>query len=187
MSKQRAFVKYTKQGRIIPGSLIVTTKGGYPKDGLYREVTTSLCCDTTSNYAPWSLVTGGEAGDGTVINEKLDDVNRFTIIGPNDNVDDGWVYLKQFFPLGATFNINYKWISFDDSDPNNPPDVDWPVYWTSTTEPTGIPADLTVRVTGTPEAGTWNIVVPPGQWFAVGIYSDDSCCGRGFLEIDVNP
>ena len=52
MSKQRAFVKYTKQGRIIPGSLIVTTKGGYPKDGLYGEVTTSLCCDTPCGSEP---------------------------------------------------------------------------------------------------------------------------------------
>ena len=36
--KQRAFVKYTKRGKIIPGSLIVTTQGGYPKDGIYKEV-----------------------------------------------------------------------------------------------------------------------------------------------------
>lgn len=45
--KQKAFVRYTKQGKIIPGSLIVTTKGGYPRDGLYREVSVNLCCDTT--------------------------------------------------------------------------------------------------------------------------------------------
>lgn len=44
MSRKRAFVKYTKQGKIIPGSLIVTTKGGYPKDGLYYEVPISHCC-----------------------------------------------------------------------------------------------------------------------------------------------
>lgn len=46
MSKKRAFVKYTKQGRLIPGSLIVTTRGGYPIDGLYVEVPTNICCDT---------------------------------------------------------------------------------------------------------------------------------------------
>jgi hypothetical protein len=47
MSKQRAFVKYTKQGKIIPGSLIVTTRGGYPnKTGaIWREVSMNLCCD----------------------------------------------------------------------------------------------------------------------------------------------
>lgn len=46
MTKKRAFVKYTKQGRLIPGSLIVTTRGGYPTDGLYVEVPTNICCDT---------------------------------------------------------------------------------------------------------------------------------------------
>jgi len=44
--KKRAFVKYTKKGKIIPGSLIVGTSGGYPKDGLYEEVTPNLCCET---------------------------------------------------------------------------------------------------------------------------------------------
>lgn len=38
MSKKRAFIRYTKSGKIVPGSLIVTTKGGYPKDGIYKEV-----------------------------------------------------------------------------------------------------------------------------------------------------
>lgn len=53
MAKKRAFVKYTKSGEIIPGSLIVTTKGGYPKDGLYKEVTSSLCCDDVIDTAPY--------------------------------------------------------------------------------------------------------------------------------------
>lgn len=46
MAKKRAFVKYTKKGKIIPGSLIVTTVGSYPIDGLYVEVPTNICCDT---------------------------------------------------------------------------------------------------------------------------------------------
>jgi len=45
MAKKRAFVKYTKQGRLIPGSLILTA-GSYPIDGLYTEVPTNICCDT---------------------------------------------------------------------------------------------------------------------------------------------
>jgi len=48
MAKKRAFVKYTKKGKIIPGSLIVTTNGGYPVDGLYKEVATDLCCNDSS-------------------------------------------------------------------------------------------------------------------------------------------
>jgi hypothetical protein len=51
MSKQRAFVKYTKSGRIIPGSLIIGTRGGYPNNGLYTEVPTDLCCGYTP-FAP---------------------------------------------------------------------------------------------------------------------------------------
>lgn len=39
----RAFVKYTKQGKIVPGSLILT-QGGYPKGGPYKEITNNLCC-----------------------------------------------------------------------------------------------------------------------------------------------
>lgn len=38
MAKKRAFIRYTKKGKIVPGSLIVTTEGGYPKDGVYKEV-----------------------------------------------------------------------------------------------------------------------------------------------------
>ena len=44
MSKKRAFVKYTKAGKLIPGSLIITTSGGYPTDGLYKEVDVDRCC-----------------------------------------------------------------------------------------------------------------------------------------------
>lgn len=197
MAKKRAFVKYTKKGKIIPGSLIVTTNGGYPVDGLYKEVSVDLCCDDTNpctpaNYGDWKLVTGGVAGDGVVLVDPIDpeDCPKFTFIGPDDDTntndaDDGWVYLKQYFASTTCFEIDYKWTSFDDSNPSAPPNVDWPVYWTSTTEPTGAPADATVRVSSTPANGTWNITVPGGKWFALGIYSSDSCCGRGFLTVEI--
>jgi hypothetical protein len=67
--KQRGFVIYTKSGKIIPGSLIVTTSGGYPVDGLYVEVTPDLCCgdillprsvartSTLSCFSPQSVIT----------------------------------------------------------------------------------------------------------------------------------
>jgi hypothetical protein len=73
--KQRAFVRYTKKGKIVPGSMIVT-QGSYP-DGpaLWAEMVTNLCCDdpgftTTSrvkgfvrytqsgNIVPGSLILG---------------------------------------------------------------------------------------------------------------------------------
>lgn len=45
MPKKRAFVRYTKSGEIVPGSLIVTTNGGYPdKTSLWQEVSVDKCC-----------------------------------------------------------------------------------------------------------------------------------------------
>ena len=125
----------------------------------------------------WSVVTGGIAGDGTVA--QYSDTG-FNITGPDDGQSNGWVYIKKYFPNGASLSIDYQWASADDGT-----NVDWPIYCLDETEPTGQPSDLTVRVEGTPQQSTWDITVDPGQWFSVGIYSDDTCCGRGFLSVDV--
>jgi uncharacterized protein (TIGR02145 family) len=48
MPKQRAFVKYTQSGDIIPGSMILTA-GSYPSGpGLYREITVRASNDSTT-------------------------------------------------------------------------------------------------------------------------------------------
>jgi hypothetical protein len=67
MSKKRAFVRYTKDGMIVPGSLIVTTKGGYPTGGLYEEVPVDLCCEPSPGseplvYLPFTLGFTGVSG-----------------------------------------------------------------------------------------------------------------------------
>ena len=178
INKNRAFVKYKKNGEIVPGSLIVTN-GGYPKGGPYKEISTDLCCEPS--FGIWKVVTGGIAGEGVVLIDDGGDTNKFTIVGPDDDSDNGWVYLKTYFPSGAELNIDYNWISFDEGT-----SVDRPVFWTSTTEPTGIPDNLTSQASATPQNDTWNIIVAPGEWFAVGIYSSDSCCGRGVLRVDFN-
>ena len=47
--KQRAFVRYTKSGKIVPGSMIIT-QGDYPKGpGVGAEVTVDLCCDNPAD------------------------------------------------------------------------------------------------------------------------------------------
>jgi hypothetical protein len=44
MAKKRAFVSYSKQGKIVPGSLILTN-GSYPNSpSLWKEVPADLCC-----------------------------------------------------------------------------------------------------------------------------------------------
>lgn len=44
--KLRAFVRYSKKGKIVPGSLILTT-GSYPKgSATWKEVPADLCCES---------------------------------------------------------------------------------------------------------------------------------------------
>jgi hypothetical protein len=137
----------------------------------------TLTTTTTINPNTWTTVTGGAAGDGTVAQYAADGYN---IAGPDDDVANGWVYIKRYFPAGAELSIDYQWASADDG-----LSTDWPIYCLDATEPTEAPSDLTVRAEATPEVGTWNITVPAGQWFSVGIYSGDTCCGRGFLSVAI--
>jgi hypothetical protein len=56
MSKKRAFVRYTKSGEIVPGSLILTN-GSYPdKPALWKEITTDKCCDTGGDCTPQEAI-----------------------------------------------------------------------------------------------------------------------------------
>jgi len=51
MAKKRAFVRYSKQGKIVPGSLILTA-GSFPQGpATWNEVPADLCC-TTSVFPP---------------------------------------------------------------------------------------------------------------------------------------
>lgn len=44
--KKRAFVRYSKQGKIVPGSLILTA-GSFPQgSSTWKEVPADLCCET---------------------------------------------------------------------------------------------------------------------------------------------
>lgn len=178
----KAWVRYDGNNNAVAGSLIF--QKDKPKVGKWKEYKdVNLCC---SNYSPWTIVTGGIAGDGTV---SVDDPRglgcpAFTFVGPNDMNSSGWVYLTQYFGIETCLDIFYEWTSFDDAG-GGPPQYDKPVYWTSSTQPTGIPADTTSKVNSTPKNGEWNVTIPAGQWFAIGIYSGDSCCGRGFLQVQI--
>jgi hypothetical protein len=45
MARKRAFVRYSKNGKIVPGSLIVTA-GSFPQgSSTWNEVPADLCCD----------------------------------------------------------------------------------------------------------------------------------------------
>lgn len=175
----RAYVRYDSRGKIVPGSLVV--QQSKPKNGNWKEVPydTAHSVNCNVNYGSWKVVSGGSAGDGKVLVDDLVD-QEFTIIGPNDDLNNGWAYITKYYSNGATLIVDYNYASFDES-----LEYDRPVYWTSTTQPTGAPDDNTAKVETVPADGSWEIVVPKGHWFAVGIYSNDSCCGRGFLSVSV--
>lgn len=125
----------------------------------------------------WSVVTGGAAGDGTVAQFSA---TGFNIAGPDNDDDNGWVYIKKYFAEDTGLFVDYQWASVDEG-----LNVDRPIWCIDETEPTGVPSNTDAQVENTPTDGTWNIIVPAGNWFSVGIYSSDSCCGKGFLSVDV--
>jgi hypothetical protein len=49
--KKRAFVRYSKQGKIVPGSMILTS-GSFPSGpSTWKEVPADLCCNTIKEYS----------------------------------------------------------------------------------------------------------------------------------------
>ena len=106
--------------------------------------------------------------------------NTYRIDGPNDNSNSsGWVFIKRYFDTPTTMSIGYEWIG---SDGNN----DWPMYEVNPTEQTGEMDNANrLQDTGGPEYenGTWEINVPAQNWLAIGVFSNDSCCGSGSLNI----
>ena len=55
--KKRAFVRYSKQGKVVPGSLILTS-GSFPSGpSTWKEVPADLCCDNPIQlfFAPFTV------------------------------------------------------------------------------------------------------------------------------------
>jgi hypothetical protein len=109
MSKKRAFIRYTKAGNIVPGSLILTN-GSYPNGpGLWKEITTDLCCENnnTMNYKVYTALltqTGTDDPVATVLENTL----GFDITWYRDNVG---FYLFQNDTTGVLFDPDKTWIN----------------------------------------------------------------------------
>ena len=129
MSKKRAFIRYTKAGNIVPGSLIVTTKGGYPTGGLYGEVPVDLCCEPPTGSGPLVYLpfNKGYAGVGGTCLGKGGDVTVYMTAECDADPENG---CEVFVPGNSKDNT----ISF-----NNAPDGDY-----TTTLPGDIPGYFTV-------------------------------------------
>ena len=116
-------------------------------------------------------------GDGTMTRTGN---NTYRIDGPNDNNDGGgWLFIKRYFDTPTTMSIGYVW-SNSDEEP-----ADWPMYDVVSEDPTGEISNENRLDNNNAlyETGTWEINVPANNWLAIGVYSEDSCCGSGSLNI----
>jgi hypothetical protein len=95
--KKRAFVRYSKQGRIVPGSLIITN-GSYPSGpSTWDEIPADLCCEittstTTTSTTSTTSTTTTTTAEPIVCNEYLNDTGE-TISGLNYTLCDGTVVI----------------------------------------------------------------------------------------------
>ena len=115
-------------------------------------------------------------GDGTITRTGS---NTYRIDGPNDNQDNGWLFIKRYFDTATTMSIGYEWNRQDEET------EDWPMYDVVSEDPTGeiSNANRLDDDNANHETGTWTINVPANNWLAIGVYSTDSCCGSGSLNI----
>ena len=116
-------------------------------------------------------------GDGTITRTGS---NTYRIDGPNDDNDGGgWLFIKRYFDTATTMSIGYEWNRQDAET------EDWPMYDVVSEDPTGeiSNANRLDDDNANHETGTWTINVPANNWLAIGVYSTDSCCGSGSLNI----
>ena len=116
-------------------------------------------------------------GDGTMTRTGN---NTYRIDGPDDGNDGGgWLFIKRYFDTPTTMSIEYVW-SNSDEEP-----ADWPMYDVVSEDPTGEISNENRLDNNNAlyETGTWEINVPANNWLAIGVYSSDSCCGSGSLNI----
>lgn len=99
MSKKRAFVRYSKQGKIVPGSLILT--GGSHPNGpsTWKEVPADLCCDGG---------VGCEVPLSNLILTETTNIPGGTIIGGSITLASEECSLDQVFTiLNLPVSLNY--------------------------------------------------------------------------------
>lgn len=94
--KKRAFVRYSKQGKIVPGSLILTG-GSYPQGpSTWKEVPVDLCCAPVLDPITFTMcsLVEGRTGDFQilVIPSNAIDANVVLAITATDNL--GVTYLE---------------------------------------------------------------------------------------------
>lgn len=110
MSKKRAFVRYSKNGKIVPGSLVLTA-GSYPNGpSTWKEVSADLCCNNIpSNCVELTVNTndGGLAKFNLVTYEP----STYTIYWGDGQLSQGWLdgslEIAYSYPVtGKNYTVN---------------------------------------------------------------------------------
>jgi hypothetical protein len=146
----------------------LTFSGDYILENAFLLIEGSV----TSSIGDW--IPTNLNGDGTITRTSN---NTYRIDGPNDDEGDGYLIIKKYFDTETTMSIEYEWRNSDSGE-------DWPIYDVSEQDPTE--PDIVNRLDDNGanfETGTWEINVPANNWLAIGVYSTDSCCGSGSLNI----
>jgi len=132
MSKQKAWIQYTKKGSIVPGSLIVSANR--PKNGTWYEVIENICCDTEppfgvisskkkafvkydsqGNIVPGSLIVTGKLPKPGIWKEVV--INACCSTG---NIVNKWYLFNAFAPaeLNGAITFPNHLLSEGSLDPN---------------------------------------------------------------------
>jgi hypothetical protein len=135
--KKRAFVRYSKNGKIVPGSLILTG-GSYPQGpSTWKEVPADLCCDTTGGSTDNTLSFDFDLSNfKDNLGSSAEDCNlviRSTITGISFFYDDdnGDQYMisdagRDMYDDGNALNTNYTQLYNDIKDNNVSPSLNIP-------------------------------------------------------------
>jgi hypothetical protein len=125
MARKRAFVRYSKNGKIVPGSLILTS-GSFPQgSSTWNEVPADLCCDnplsftydgsnvaitnvTLELYCNGTLVstsfTNQTSTDAasleSILNNAFDLIGNFTVVGTLVTLTLSQTQKNEFCPSG---------------------------------------------------------------------------------------
>jgi hypothetical protein len=106
MSKKRAFVRYSKQGKIVPGSLILTA-GSHPNGpSTWKEVPADLCCDGGGTIRLTSVSFSASSNSFSLFSETCttNTFNSFNYLG---STAEEWLsYFNQYFGWMGTFSLN---------------------------------------------------------------------------------
>ena len=110
----KAYIKYTKLGKLIPGGLMVRPNSTPPSDGLYKEVPIDLCCGiklTTTSMATFPV---SNFGFGYIANCNSNDNGISISISESvANIQEMVALLNEYGSNIGTFSVNPDGINID--------------------------------------------------------------------------